>query len=108
MIRESEPLSWIAASWPKALGGQEREPAEMAAFHEEAALAEAPIDGLLITMMVANTILVSARLPLSILLKYRGDFNRWYPLYRQIPMMARLAASRGEILRKADRFLKRY
>lgn len=47
---------WIAASWPRELGGQERDPAEMAAFHEEAALAEAPIDGLLITMMVANTI----------------------------------------------------
>jgi alkylation response protein AidB-like acyl-CoA dehydrogenase len=47
---------WIAAAWPRALGGQERDPAEMAAFHEEAALAEAPIDGLLITMMVANTI----------------------------------------------------
>lgn len=47
---------WIAATWPRALGGQERDPAEMAAFHEEAALAEAPIDGLLITMMVANTI----------------------------------------------------
>lgn len=47
---------WIAATWPRALGGQERDPSEMAAFHEEAALAEAPIDGLLITMMVANTI----------------------------------------------------
>ncbi|MEZ4331867.1 MAG: acyl-CoA dehydrogenase family protein [Myxococcota bacterium] len=47
---------WIAAAWPRELGGQARDPAEMAAFHEEAALAEAPIDGLLITMMVANTI----------------------------------------------------
>jgi len=47
---------WIAATWPRELGGQERDPSEMAAFHEEAALAEAPIDGLLITMMVANTI----------------------------------------------------
>ncbi|MFO0691656.1 MAG: acyl-CoA dehydrogenase family protein [Myxococcota bacterium] len=47
---------WIAAAWPRELGGQGRDPAEMAAFHEEAALAEAPIDGLLITMMVANTI----------------------------------------------------
>lgn len=47
---------WIAATWPKELGGQERDPSEMAAFHEEAQLAEAPIDGLLITMMVANTI----------------------------------------------------
>lgn len=47
---------WIAATWPRALGGQERDPSEMAAFHEEAQLAEAPIDGLLITMMVANTI----------------------------------------------------
>lgn len=47
---------WVAAAWPEELGGQGRDPAEMAAFHEEAALAEAPIDGLLITMMVANTL----------------------------------------------------
>ncbi len=47
---------WIAATWPRELGGQERDPSEMAAFHEEAQLVEAPIDGLLITMMVANTI----------------------------------------------------
>ena len=47
---------WIAATWPHELGGQARDPSEMAAFHEEAALAEAPIDGLLITMMVANTV----------------------------------------------------
>ena len=36
--------------------GQERDPFEMAAFFEEAALAGAPLDGLHLTMMVAGTL----------------------------------------------------
>jgi len=47
---------WIGASWPKASGGQERDPFEMTAFFEEAALAGAPLDGLHLTMMVAETL----------------------------------------------------
>ena len=45
---------WIAASWPKTYGGQERDELEMAAFHEEAA--HVPMDGLGITLMVASTL----------------------------------------------------
>jgi alkylation response protein AidB-like acyl-CoA dehydrogenase len=45
---------WIAASWPKDLGGQGRDAFEMAAFDEEAA--HVPMDGLGITLMVANTL----------------------------------------------------
>ena len=45
---------WIAASWPKEYGGQERDELEMAAFHEEAA--HVPMDGLGITLMVASTL----------------------------------------------------
>jgi alkylation response protein AidB-like acyl-CoA dehydrogenase len=45
---------WIAASWPKEFGGQERDACEMAAFHEEAA--HVPMDGLGTTLMVANTL----------------------------------------------------
>ena len=59
-------------------------------------------------MMVANTLTVSTRLPLSVLLNYQGDFNRWYPFYRQIPYFVRLAANRKAILGKADRLLRRY
>lgn len=58
-------------------------------------------------MVMANLALVSARLPLSIPANFRGDFNKWYPLYRQLPMLARITASRGEILRKAERLLRR-
>ena len=47
---------WLAASWPVEYGGQEREASEMAAFYEEAALAGAPFDGLLTTLIIANTI----------------------------------------------------
>jgi alkylation response protein AidB-like acyl-CoA dehydrogenase len=47
---------WIGAAWPKELGGQGRDPFEMAAFFEEAALAAAPLDGLHLTMMVAQTL----------------------------------------------------
>ncbi|HEY1793545.1 MAG TPA: NAD(P)-binding protein [Opitutaceae bacterium] len=59
-------------------------------------------------MLVANTITVGTRLPLSVLLSYQGDFNRWYPFYRQIPYLVRLAANRRGILEKAERFLGRY
>src|SRR2546426_217441 len=45
---------WIAASWPKEYGGQERDEFEMTAFHEEAA--HVPMDGLGITLMVASTL----------------------------------------------------
>jgi hypothetical protein len=47
---------WIGASWPKELGGQERDPFEMIAFFEEAALAGAPLDGLHTSIMVAETL----------------------------------------------------
>ncbi len=47
---------WIAASWPVEYGGQERDAFEMTAFYEEAVAAEAPLDGLLTTMIIANTV----------------------------------------------------
>ena len=47
---------WIAAAWPEEYGGQGRDDFEMAAFYEEAVIAEAPLDGLLITMIIANTL----------------------------------------------------
>jgi hypothetical protein len=57
-------------------------------------------------MVMANMAMAGARLPISIASRFLGDFNKWYPLHRQIPMMARVMASRGKTLRKAERLLK--
>jgi alkylation response protein AidB-like acyl-CoA dehydrogenase len=47
---------WIAAAWPETDGGGGRDPWEMRIFAEECALADAPTDGLSMTLMVANTL----------------------------------------------------
>jgi alkylation response protein AidB-like acyl-CoA dehydrogenase len=47
---------WLNAHWPRAAGGQGRSPLAMMAFHEELALADAPTDGMGITMLVADVI----------------------------------------------------
>jgi len=47
---------WLAASWPRELGGQERDPFEMVAFDEEVARAGAPMDGWGTTELVARTL----------------------------------------------------
>jgi alkylation response protein AidB-like acyl-CoA dehydrogenase len=50
---------WLAASWPRELGGQERDPFEMVAFDEEVARAGAPMDGWGTTELVARTLLLA-------------------------------------------------
>jgi hypothetical protein len=57
-------------------------------------------------MVMANMALAGARLPLSVQGDFRGDFNKWYPLYRQLPAVARVMKSRREVVRRAERFLK--
>jgi alkylation response protein AidB-like acyl-CoA dehydrogenase len=47
---------WVAAAWPEEYGGAGRDPWEMRVFAEECALADAPTDGLSMTLMVANTL----------------------------------------------------
>jgi alkylation response protein AidB-like acyl-CoA dehydrogenase len=47
---------WIGAGWPVEYGGQGRDPWQLRVFYEECALADAPTDGLSMTLMVANTI----------------------------------------------------
>lgn len=47
---------WIAAAWPEEFGGQDRDPFEMTALSEELAAAGAPVDGLGITLMIAQTL----------------------------------------------------
>jgi alkylation response protein AidB-like acyl-CoA dehydrogenase len=50
---------WLAASWPRDLGGQERDPFEMVAFDEEVARAGAPMDGWGTTELVARTLAIA-------------------------------------------------
>ncbi len=47
---------WLAAAWPKELGGQGRDPFEMAVLGEEMARRAAPTDGWGTTELVANTL----------------------------------------------------
>jgi alkylation response protein AidB-like acyl-CoA dehydrogenase len=49
---------WLAASWPRELDGQERDPYEMVAFDEEVARAGAPMDGWGTTELVARTLTI--------------------------------------------------
>ena len=56
--------------------------------------------------VMANMALAGARLPLSIASKFEGDFNKWYPLHRQLPTIARIIMSRRKVLRRAERILK--
>lgn len=50
---------WLAAAWPRELGGQERDPFEMVAFDEEVARAGAPMDGWGTTELVARTLAIA-------------------------------------------------
>ena len=59
----------------------------------------------LAVMVMANMAL--ARLPLPIVSRFQGDMNKWYPFYRQIPVIARVMSTRGEVIRKAEKFLKK-
>ncbi len=56
-------------------------------------------------MVMANMALAGAHLPLSIFAKFRGDLGKWYPLYRQLPVMLRVVSKRGQVLRKAEELL---
>jgi len=56
-------------------------------------------------MVLANMALAGARLPLSIVSKFQGDFNKWYPLHRQLPMIVRVMSTRGKMIRKAEKLL---
>jgi alkylation response protein AidB-like acyl-CoA dehydrogenase len=49
---------WIAPAWPSEQGGAGHDPWETRVFAEECALADAPTDGLSMTLMVANTLRV--------------------------------------------------
>lgn len=55
-------------------------------------------------MVMAN--LALSRPALSLMTKFEGDFNKWYPLHRQLPMLARVMATRGKVIRKAEELLR--
>lgn len=57
-------------------------------------------------MVMANMALAGARLPFSVPQKFLGDFNKWYPLHRQVPMLARIMTTRDEVIGRAERILK--
>jgi hypothetical protein len=57
-------------------------------------------------MVMANMMQVAPRLPSSIPRQFQGDFNKWYPLHRQLLMLARISLNRTKILRKAEQVLK--
>ena len=47
---------WLAAGWPVELGGQGRDPLQLTAMREEMKARHAPVEGLGMTMLIANTI----------------------------------------------------
>jgi alkylation response protein AidB-like acyl-CoA dehydrogenase len=47
---------WLAAAWPREYGGQERDSFEMLALLDELKARRAPVDGMLLTMMVAQVV----------------------------------------------------
>lgn len=56
-------------------------------------------------MVLGNLALVTPRLPLPVHSRFLGDFNKWYPLHRQLPTMFRVVRRRAEMLAKAERLL---
>ena len=57
-------------------------------------------------VVMANMAMAGARLPFSIPSSFLGDFNKWYPIHRQIPTLARIIATRAKIIRRAERVLR--
>ncbi len=56
-------------------------------------------------MIMANLALVTSKLPLSVVARFEGDFNKWYPLVRQVPSTLRLLTRQKQIIAKAERLL---
>jgi alkylation response protein AidB-like acyl-CoA dehydrogenase len=56
--RDMAAQGWLSAGWPTEYGGQGRSPLEMNALTEEMYLSGAPVDGLGISAIVAQTLLI--------------------------------------------------
>jgi hypothetical protein len=59
----------------------------------------------LAVMVLANMAMVSEHLPIPVAARFRGDFNKWYPIHRQIPALLRIVSFQKEALAKAERLL---
>lgn len=57
-------------------------------------------------MILANIIMVNDILPARLFIRYRGDFNKWYPFYRRLPTIRAFIASRQMAMEKAERIVK--
>jgi hypothetical protein len=57
-------------------------------------------------MALANLTLINAHMPIKIIAGYQGDYNKWYPLYRRLPLLARMIKNRHMLLDKAERLLR--
>lgn len=57
-------------------------------------------------MAMANLAMINAHLPLKIIAGFEGDYNKWYPAYRRVPLMARMIKNRRMLLEKAARILR--
>ncbi len=56
-------------------------------------------------MVAANMVHATRALPFSVPASFLGDFNKWYPLHRQLGMVARMTRRGSAVLRKAERLL---
>ena len=56
-------------------------------------------------MIMANLALVTSKLPLSVATRFEGDFNKWYPLLRQVPTTLRVLRGQKRVIEKAERLL---
>jgi muconolactone delta-isomerase len=57
-------------------------------------------------MVLANMVLMTECLPASIGMRFLGDFNKWYPFYRRLPLTRRFVRSRDALLEKAERLVR--
>ncbi len=55
---------------------------------------------------VANLVLMGEHLPRSVFANFEGDFNKWYPLHRQLVAFARMMLQRKRVLRNAETLLR--
>jgi hypothetical protein len=57
-------------------------------------------------MIMANLAMINDHLPPQIALRFQGDFNRWYPMYRRLPVMTEFLLHQRLFIEKAERLLK--
>ena len=46
-------------------------------------------------MAMANLAMINAHLPMKIIVGFEVDYNKWYPAYRRVPLLAHVPAADG-------------